>query len=171
MEDESWAKQFEHTNEQQSLKFHCKWSLALKKIQDMRKLKTWLEIIYPPMKLPLLQHKNAQPYTSVRTTAVIRCLGFNILDHPTYSPIWCQENFISFPNWWNISEDITLCWVMNSRHWLSLGSIIKMHSPIKWAYATSWMLVSVEINMWRNNCIQVKKKVTCIIQIHMPTSM
>jgi hypothetical protein len=67
--------EFMHTGKVINFEWYC---------ETLGKLKAG-QRIYPHMELPLLQHKNAQTHTTLRTTAMIRCLGFSIFDHPTYS--------------------------------------------------------------------------------------
>jgi len=51
------------------------------------------------------------------------------ITYDTASP-WPRRNFVSFPNWRNVLEDITVHRTMKVGQWLSFGSIIKMHNFI-----------------------------------------
>jgi histone-lysine N-methyltransferase SETMAR len=50
-----------------------------------QKIKACIQRVRPDMSQVFLQHNNAKPHTTVRTTAKINRLGFSVLDHPPYA--------------------------------------------------------------------------------------
>ena len=56
-------------------------------------------------------------------------LSLSFITYDTASQ-WPRRNFVSFPNWSNILEDITVHRTMKLRQWLSCGSVISMHNFI-----------------------------------------
>lgn len=76
--------------------------------ETLRELKTLFRRVRPPTQQPLLWYDNAWPrITSRIQTSVLQ----SWINHHM-APTWHRQIFMSFPNWRNILEHITTCWMM-----------------------------------------------------------
>jgi hypothetical protein len=97
------------------------------------------------------------PYTGARTTAEF---SLSWISYNAASP-WPRRNFLSFPNWRNILECITVHWKMKLRQLLSFGSVIKMHGFIVTG-VRNCLTVGVcgpRRWLWKSNFMEVNNKV------------
>jgi len=88
----------------------------------------WLSWKHDFQEFALLQHDSAVLHTSVRITTEVQHLSFTILDRPFHSTIFYCQIFVSFPNWRNSLEDITVLSTIKWWQQVSCNYIIKMHS-------------------------------------------
>jgi histone-lysine N-methyltransferase SETMAR len=65
-------------------------------VQTLKKLKQRINRVRGDSKPMILQHDNATPHTSFFTKAAVENIGFEVLEHPPYSPDLAPSDYWLF---------------------------------------------------------------------------